>query len=91
MMTTTTKLNKIDRRNLTAGLNAVVWPYLLVSPLGFLTGIIASACCVLVVGTILFFRDRNRYAGCELRSYLLLFLPGLVYWSLAILFNRLFA
>lgn len=90
-MTTTKKLNKIDKRNLSAGLNAVVWPYLLVSPLGFRTGIFVSALCVVLVGTVLFFHDRKRYVGCELRSYLRLFLPGIVYWSVAILLHHFFA
>ena len=43
------KLNQMDKRNLSVGLNATVWPYLLFSPLGFLTGFTASAICVLLV------------------------------------------
>lgn len=84
-------LNKLDKRNLAAGLNAVVWPALVFSPLGFRAGFAASAACLLTAAAVLFVRDRRRYAGCELRSYLLLFLPGAVYWTLATLLNRLFA
>lgn len=90
-MKTHIKLNALDRRNLAAGLNAVVWPYLFFSPLGFCTGILAGILCVLLVGTVLCLRDRRRYVGCELRTCLLLFLPGTLYCTAALLLNRMFA
>lgn len=79
-----TKLNKIDRNNLMAGMNAVVWPFLLFCPLGFRAGIAASGACVAITATVLFIRNRRRYVGCDLRSHLMTFVPGLAYWTLAI-------
>lgn len=84
------KLNQMDKRNLSAGLNAVVWPYLLFSPMGFLAGLVASAICVVLVYAAIAVRDHKRYVGCDWRSYLLLPLPGLVYWTIAIALNLIF-
>lgn len=84
------KLNKIDRKNLMAGMNAVVWPFLLFSPLGFRAGIAASGTCVVVTATVLFIRNRRRYVGCDLRSHLLALVPGLAYLTLAIGLHLLF-
>lgn len=87
---TRTKLNKIDRRNLSAGMNAAVWSYLLFSPMGIKTGIAASGVCVLLVAIILFFYNRTRYVGCDWRSHLLALAPGLAYWTLATALNLIF-
>ncbi|WP_304721260.1 hypothetical protein [uncultured Alistipes sp.] len=84
------KLNQLDKRNLSVGLNAAVWPYLLFSPLGFLAGLTASVFCVILVYVVISLRDYRRYVGCDWRSYLLLPLPGLVYWTIAIALNELF-
>lgn len=84
------KLNQMDKRNLSVGLNATVWPYLLFSPLGFLSGFTASVTCVLLVYIVISIRDYRRYVGCDWQSYLLLPLPGLVYWTIAIVLNKLF-
>lgn len=84
------KLNQLDKHNLSVGLNATVWPYLLFSPLGFRAGLIASALCVMLVYAVISLRNRRRYVGCDWRSYLLLPLPGLVYWTIAIALNELF-
>lgn len=87
---TKTKLNKIDRQNLSAGMNAVVWPFLLFSPMGFRAGIAVSGFCVLVTATVLFIRNRKRYVGCDWRSHLLTFVPGLAYWTLATALHLIF-
>ncbi len=84
------KLNQMDKRNLSVGLNAAVWPYLFFSPLGFYVGLIASILCVVLVYAVISIRDYRRYVGCDWRSYLLLPLPGLVYWTIAIALNELF-
>lgn len=84
------KLNQLDKRNLSVGLNAAVWPYLLFSPLGFSAGFTASVFCVILVYAVISLRDCRRYVGCDWRSYLLLPLPGLVYWTIAIVLNELF-
>lgn len=84
------KLNQMDKRNLSVGLNTAVWSYLFFSPLGFYAGLIASALCVMLVYAAISIRDNRRYVGCDWRSYLLLPLPGLVYWTIAIVLNELF-
>lgn len=84
------KLNQMDKRNLSAGLNAAVWPYLLFSPMGFRAGFLASGLCVALVYAVGTVRDRRRYVGCDWRSSLLLPLPGLVYWTIAIALNEIF-
>lgn len=88
---TKSKLNKIDKQNLSAGMNAVVWPFLLASPMGFRAGIAASGCCVLLTAAILFVRNRKRYVGCDWRSHLLTLAPGLAYWTLATALHLIFA
>ena len=84
------KLNQMDKRNLSAGLNAAVWPYMLFSPMGFRAGFLASVLCVMLVFAVIVLRDRKRHIGCDWRSYLLLPLPGLVYWAIAIVLNLIF-
>ena len=84
------KLNQVDKRNLSAGLNAAVWPYLLFSPMGFRAGFLASAISVVLVYTVISVRDCKRYIGCDWRSSLLLVLPGLIYWTIAISLNQFF-
>lgn len=84
------KLNQMDKRNLSVGLNSAVWPYLLFSPLGFWVSFLASCICVLLVYIVISIRDNIRYVGCDWRSYLLLPLPGLVYWTIAIELNYFF-
>lgn len=87
---TKTKLNKIDRQNLSAGMNAAIWPFLLFSPMGFKTGIIASGGCVFLVAFLLFLYNRTRYVGCDWRSHLLTLAPGLAYWTLATALHLIF-
>ena len=87
---TKTKLNNIDKRNLSAGLNAAVWPYLLFSPMGFRAGIAASGVCVLLTAAVLFIRNRKQYVGCDWRSHLLTFVYGLTYWALATALHLIF-
>ncbi len=84
------ELNRTDKRNLSAGLNAAVWPHLFFSPLGFRAGLIASALCVMLVYAVISVRDHRRYVGCDWRSHLLLPLPGLVYWTIAVELNYFF-
>lgn len=88
-MSTKTKLNKIDKQNLMAGMNAVVWPLLLFSPLGFRTGIIASVGCAGVTTSVLFLLNR-RHVGCDLRSHLMTLAPGLACWTLATTLHLIF-
>lgn len=83
-------MNKIDKRNLSMGMNAAVWPYLLFSPMGVKAGIAASGACVLLTATILFIRNRKRYVGCDWRSHLSVLAPGLAYWTLAATLNLIF-
>lgn len=59
-------------------------------PAGLYAGLIASALCVMLVYAAISIRDNRRYVGCDWRSYLLLPLPGLVYWTIAIVLNELF-
>lgn len=84
------KLNQMDKRNLSTGLNVAVWPYLIFSPLGFRVGLAASALCVMLVYTVIYLRNDRRHVGCDWRSNLLFPLPGVVYWTIAIALNKLF-
>ena len=84
------KLNQMDKRNLSVGLNSAVWPYLLFSPLGFWASFLASCICVLLIYLVISIWDNIRYVGCDWRSYLLILLHGLVYWTIAIVQNKLF-
>lgn len=83
-------MNKIDRCNLLAGMNAFIWPFLLFSPAGFRAGIAASMACVVVTAAIRFFRNRRRYVGCDLRNHLMTLVPGLAYATLATGLHLLF-
>lgn len=84
------KMNQFDKRNISAGLNAAIWPFLLMSPAGFGAGIAASAACVAVTATVILLHDRKQYAGVDWRSRALLFIPGAAYWTLAIVLHQLF-
>lgn len=89
-MKTITRLNRLDKRSLAAGLNATVWPFLLCGPMGFRIGIGAGMLCVLLTAAVLAMHDRRRYVGCDWHTHLLTFVPGLVYWSLAIVLHAIF-
>ena len=84
------KLNDLDKRNLSTGLNAAIWPFLLFGPISFHTGIIASGVCVLAAAGVVIFRDHTRYIGCDWYNRLLLFLPGIAYCGLAIILHAVF-
>lgn len=82
--------NHLDKRNTAAGLNAAIWPFLLLGPVGFWVGIAAGVACVLLTAVILILRDRKRYIGCDWYNRLQLFLPGVAYWSVAIALHLIF-
>ena len=83
-------MNQMDKRNLSIGLNAAVWPYLLFSPLGLRAGITASGICVVLIALAIFIHDHRRFVGCDLYSHMLILLPGPVYWTLAIVLDHIF-
>lgn len=77
----------LDKRNCAAGLNAAIWPFLLFSPIGFWAGVYAGLACVILTAAVIIIRDHRRYIGCDWWNRLLLFLPGIVYWTLAIVLH----